>query len=465
MDQLYFGDFTILEQVSSGEPFDRVNLIGRKGPPAHPVNAPPLWLIATVGTSVEPVPANWPSLEGDALAARKSNDGKRLIGLGANGGKVDLVTKIAAASRFRADELKRPIHIVALSGEEAHGSGIRGVLDMLEAAGGVALVHAPTSLQLWTDHPGCIALRLELTRRVRHRRMPPHAGFWEIRIEGRSAHALSPAVPSEVRGAPPAVDDALERGLAVLETMRQAGEIRILSIDAGEAANRVPARCTLRLATSFATPPSLKAHGPRIEASPIQDGTALPFPIDGLVSGWFAARDAGLAAIEPRLGTARNAPNARPPKTSWTGRVVSDRDAISGYIMLWTGPGVDSSDLVERFAVAVQNALKGEEEIEVGIEVMQDRAAFAGQEGVDTLWPIVRRAAEKAGISSQTGAGLFTSDAGLVRAHGVEALVFGPGGTLASLYRDDESIEAARIETATAFYESVIQAWCVDGKR
>lgn len=459
MDQLYFGDFNILEQVSSGSDFDRVNLIGRKGPAAHPVNAPPLWLVATVGTSVEPIPATWSSLEGDALAAKKSSDGKRLVGLGANGGKVDLVCKIAAASRFRAEELKRPIHLVALSGEEAHGSGVRGTLGMVEDGGGVALVHAPTSLQVWTDHPGCIALRLDLNRRVRHRRMPPHAGFWEVRIEGRSSHVLAPPAANAQ-----ASDDALTRGLAVLDAMKKPGEIRILSIDAGEAANRVPARCVLRLATSYATPPSLRALGPNIEASPIQDGTALPFPIDGLFSAWFTARDAGLAAIESRLGTGRNAPHARPGRTSWTGRVVSDRDAMSGWIMVWTGPGIDGADIVDRFAAAVQTALKGEEEIEVGIEVMQDRPAFAGSEGVDRLWPIVRRAADKEKLEVKAGGGCFTSDAGLLRAHGLETLVFGPGGPLTSLYRDDESIDIERIEAATRFYEHVIQAWCVDAK-
>ncbi|MCC6624090.1 MAG: M20/M25/M40 family metallo-hydrolase [Deltaproteobacteria bacterium] len=485
MDQLYFGDFSILEQVSSGDAFERVNLVGRKGPPAHAIHAPPLWLVATVGTSVEPVPATWPSLEGDALAAKRSADGSRLIGLGANGGKVDLICKIAAAARFRAEELKRPIFIIALSGEEAHGSGVRSTLQMVEDSGGVALVHAPTALRFWTDHPGCLSLRLELTRRVRHRRMPPHSGFWEIRIEGRSAHALAdpasaPPPPTQAkrsagprgdaraaaaRGSePPADDNALARGYQVLDLLRAMGDVRILSIDAGESGNRVPGRCTLRLATSFETLPSLRALGPGIEASPIQDGTALPFPIDGIFSAWHTARDAGLNAITPRLGLPRNAPAARPPLGAWTGRLVSDRDAISGWLMFWTGPGVDNGDLVDRFASAVQNALKGADEIEVGIEVLQDRVAFAGSDGLDRLGPVARRAADKSGVSRETTGGLFSSDAGLLRQHGLETLVFGPGGPISHLYRDDESIDVEAIETATHFYEMLIQQWCVEAR-
>src|SRR5690606_27402449 len=114
--------------------------------------------------------------------------------------------------------------------------------------------------------------------------------FFEIRVQGRSAHALAHASDTE--------DNALTRGLEVLETLRRHGDVRVLSIDAGEAANRVPGRCVMRVATSFdRLPPLSKAGGPSVEASPIADGTALPFPIDGLFTGWFTARDAGLAAI------------------------------------------------------------------------------------------------------------------------------------------------------------------------
>lgn len=449
MDLLYFGDFSVLEQVSSGDSVERVNLIGHKGP----ASGPPLLLVATTSTSVEPVPAAWPSLEGDGLAARRSSDGTRIHGLGANGGKVDLVLKILAGSRFRPEELVRPLYVVALSGEEAHGSGARSIIETLVAPGGRALVHAPTALRLWTDHPGCISLRLTLTRRIRHRRMPPHAGFFEIRVEGRSAHAL--ATPAGVE------HDALARGFEVLDLLRRHGDVRVLSIDAGEAANRVPGRCVLRVATSFADLPPLPRGAPFVSASPIADGTALPFPIDGLFSAWLTGRDAGLTAIESRLGHLRNAPAARPSRSSWTGRLVSDRDAITGSLMLWTGPGVDTDELCERFAQAVQAALVGQEEIEVQIDVVQDRPAFAGSEGSEPYVDTLLGAMRSAGVPRELGGGTFTTDAGLFRAHGFDTAVFGPGGPLEALYLDDESITVQRLEAAVGFYEQLIRACCL----
>lgn len=456
MDLLYFGDFSVLEQVSSGQSFERINLIGRKGPR----QGSPLVLVANMSTSVEPVPSHWNTLDGEYLNARRWHD--RLYGLGANTGKVDVVLKILAGSRYRSEELTRPLYIVALSGEEADGSGARAIVESLGGPDGKAVVHAPTDMRLWTDHPGCISLRLTLNRKIRHRRMPPHAGFFEIRVQGRSAHALAPDVLDP--GDPTrAVDDALARGLEVLDQLRYRGDVRVLSIEGGEAANRVPGRCVLRVATSFDTMPSLSyPGGPSVEASPIADGTALPFPIDRLFGAWLTGRDAGLSAIESRLGHMRNAAAARPPRCSWTGCVTSDRDAITGSIMLWTGPGIDVDDICERFAQAVQVSLVGQDEIEVQIDVVQERPAFSGSEGSEAFLDSVRSAMRQADVRPEVGAGAFTTDAGLFRAHGFDTVVFGPGGPLEALYRDDESIALGRLEQTTAFYTNLIRAHCVD---
>ncbi len=449
MDLMYFGDFSILEQVSSGETDDRVNIIGKKGP----AKGTPLVLVSTVSTSVEPIPARWSMLGGDGLAARRSDDGKRLFGLGANGGKVDAVLKILAGSQIDAESFVRPLYIIAISGEEAHGSGVRAALELLEGEKGSVVVHAPTSLSLWTDHPGCIGLRLEITRRTRHRRMPPHAGLFELRLDGRSSHAH--AAPDGL-----AHTNALARALKLLDQLRAHGEVKVLSFQAGETANRVPGRCVMQIATSYAHLPRLD---PDIAVVSLSEDAALPLPIDALFSAWFDARDAGLAAISPRLGELRNAALARPPVASWTGRVASNRDAFEGSVMFWTGPGVTTSDLCERFAEGVQRALVGQEELEVQIEVIQDRPAFAGSEDNDLL-ELARLALRRSGLPTDVSSGTFTTDAGLFRTRGMNVVCFGPGGPLSRLYQDDESIEVSRLEAAARFYEQLIRAYCVEGR-
>lgn len=445
LDLLYFGEFGILEQVASGVPHDHVNLIGRKGP----ATGKPLWLIANLGTSMDAVPAKWNALGGDPFNARFDSENGRVIGLGAHGGKVDLALKIAAASRFATETLHRPIYVAALSGEEAHGSGARMLLSPSDR--GTAIIHAPTGLRPWTDHPGCVVLRFELVRKIRHRRMPPHAGFFEIDILGTSAHT---------QVATPLIDDALARGLEVISALRAAGDTRVLSIEGGESANRIPGRCTLRVATGYEQLPPLDRIDRRITSKPIEDGTALPFPIDPLLAAWLTARDAGVLAIEGKLGHLRNAPLARPTRPVWTGRLVSARDSIAGTVMLWTGPGVESGELCERFAAAVGQALKGEEELEIGLEVVQDRPAFAGSEGAEGLLADVTAAMRAVRLAPEVGAGCLTSDAGLFRLHGLDALAFGAGGPIEELYQDDESIAVAKLESTAAFYEQLIARMC-----
>jgi len=448
MDLLYYGEFAIFEQVSTGGPHERVNLIGSKRG-ADP-DAPPLWLISHLNSSSEPSPSHFASCDGNPFAGRARTASGLLHGLGAASGKVDVVLKILAASRFRLDELRRPIHVVALSGEEASGSGIRSLLATGPSPEGVALVGAPTNLELWTDHPGCIAVRLELSRRLRHRRMPPSRGFFELEVRGRSAHAQLPQIG----------DDAITRGLEVLDALRAAGEIRVLGFEAGEASNRVAGHCALRVATSYDDLPDL---GPDVVARPIADGTALPFPLDHLFANWLTARDAGVAAVVERLGLMRNARAARPPVTAATGALHTDRNSVAGTIMLWTGPGVSTQDVIEHFARAVQRALTGEDEVEVDIEVLQDRPALAASEGHDpTFLDATRYASNAAGLVPVFSGGVLTTDAALLRSAGIQTLVFGPGRGPGDLYRDDEALPLAHLEAAFRFYVAMIQRWCVD---
>lgn len=453
MDLFYYGEFNIFEQVSSGSPFERVNLIGSK---TGASDDEPLWLISHINTSVDPVPAAWPSCEGEGPEPRAGARRGLVYGLGACSGKVDAALKILAASRFRIEDLKRPIYIVALSGEEATGSGVRSLLATGPSPRGVAVVNAATNLELWADHPGCIAIRLELNRRLRHRRMPPSRGFYELTIEGRSAHAQAPALGV----------NALERGLEVLAELRAVSDIRILGFDAGEASNRVPGRCTIRVATTEEALPDL---GPDVASAPIADGTALPFPLDALFEAWIKARDAGVEAVVERLGAARNAAVARPSVTASTGWLRTDRNAIAGAVMLWTGPGVSTEEVCERFAAAVQQALTGEEEIEVDLEVIQDRPAFAGHASSSSpatsesrLLAAARASAREAGLVPVVSGGTLTTDAALLQSAGIETLVFGPGRGPGDLYRDDEVISVAHLEAAMRFYEALIQRWCVD---
>ncbi|MGM0574611.1 MAG: M20/M25/M40 family metallo-hydrolase [Myxococcota bacterium] len=443
MDLLYYGDFAICEQVASTAHTEFVNLIGVKGPPG---DAPPLWLLSCVASGTDPSPARWATTGGDPFGPRVDEQAGLVRGLGACSGKVDLVLKLLAASRIPSEELRRQVYVVALFGEEARGTGLRGVLHDHGQPGAV-LMGAPTNLELWTDHPGCLILELALSRRVRHRRMPPSRGFFELRVPGRSAHAQAPGLG----------EDALSAGREVLDRLRAAGDVRILSMDAGEGANRVPGACRLVVATSYEDLPALPEG---VEGAPLPDGASVPFPVDHLLEAWQEARDAAEEAISGGLASDRNAPAARPNPAVHTGSLTTGRDHVSGAVTLWTGPGVNVHDLVERFAEAVGRALSGREDVAVDIHVAQDRPALTSDESGGPLLDTARDALRRVGVPPVVSGGRVTTDGGMTAPLRVPTLAFGPGRGPADLYRDDEAIPLLHLEKALAFYEQMIRGWC-----
>jgi len=445
LDRLYFGEFQIYEQLSSAPIGERINILGRRGPSS----GAPLWLVAQTGAGLPPIPASWQSLEGQPTEARRATGRNDLLGFGAQSGKLDLLLKIMAASNIPASELGRPVHIAAISGEEGLGSGGPTLLGPLDMGRGTALVHGPTSNTIWTRHPGCLALHLRVERRLRHRRMPPHTGLWQFTYETDSAHGLSTRHSDD--------PDALTVAMRILDALRASGEVRVLEFSAGEAANRRPARCLIRAALGYAAPPNLKHIHPRIQVTALADTVGLPMPIDNMVTAWFRAEAAGLKATLDRAGLARNAPEVRPARGHMTGRVVADRDYMSGDIVIWTGPGVDHEDLCVRFANATQQAIQDEAELEVELHVLQDRPALETSEGSEELVATAAGAMKECGLAPIVGGGLATTDAGLFRFLGVESLVFGAAGPLDTLYRDDESISIEALERALGFYEAMIR--------
>jgi hypothetical protein len=319
MDLLYYGEFSILEQVASGPMGDVVNLIGRKGPAD---GSGGLWLMSCTATGPLPTPSLWQKTGGDPFAARADADAGLLYGLGAASEKVDFALKLLAAASIPAQTLKKPVVIVAMFGNEASATGTPTVLSGPDQPDAV-LLGAPTNLELWTDHPGCVALSLRVVREVRHRRMPPSRGFFRLVVDGRSAHAQCAALGV----------DALDRVLTTLPVWRKRGDVRVLSITCGDSPNRVCARAELLIATTEDDLPPLP---PDTHAEPLPDGAAVPFPIDDLLDAWLTARAAGVAAVLEAQQCAANPPT--PARDAQLTSAASPRIATPSPARWCSGP-------------------------------------------------------------------------------------------------------------------------------
>jgi acetylornithine deacetylase/succinyl-diaminopimelate desuccinylase-like protein len=439
MDLLYYGEFRIFEQVSSDQGGDAINLIGTKGA-GDPKDA--LWLVANLSTGLDAVPA--PLVQDDEAPLEPKIDRRTnaIKGLGACSGKVDAVLMALAASRLRAEELKRPLTLAFVSGEEGRGGSLAHLLE--DRRPRAAIVGAPTSLELWSAHPGLLTLEVRIRRRIRHRRMPPFRGAFQIEYTGKGCHALAPA---EGR-------DSIAHGLAILDELKRAGDLRVLAFEAGEGATRVAGRLKMWIASGFDQLPRLP---PGVEGTSLDDGVNLPFPVSELLDAWQVASQAGCEAIQGLLRADLNPSGARPPKSVHCGRLYTGRDEIQGNLAFWTGPGVDGGDLVERFATAVEKALSSHDELDLEIHVGQDRPAY--QLDIERAGPLVAQATEaarNARVSPRVSQGLLTTDAGTLAAAGVPTIVLGPGDGLGQMYQTTEQVKIAEVEAAAAMFAELV---------
>jgi acetylornithine deacetylase/succinyl-diaminopimelate desuccinylase-like protein len=444
MDLLYYGDFRILQQVASADDHDYVNLIGAKGPSQ---GKKPLWLISTVATGQLPAPGHWERTNGNPFNPTIDEEWGLLYGMGASSGKVDFICKLLAASTVGREELNRPLYVIGLFGEEARATGLGSVLDLSGGEGGYALIGAPTNLELCRTHPGLVSLRIRLNREVRHRRMPPIRGIFRLLVSGRSAHAQWPGLAT----------NALERGFQVLETLKKEGDIRILSVTTDRGANRIPGSCELIIATTYDNLPQLP---PDVTIEALGDGVSVPFPVDGLIAFWERGKRAIEKAFKETslLGEGAVIPAER---RVHFGELVSDRDSLSGTLTFWTGDITDPMAIAAQVAECFQQAPRKGDLIDVEIQVIQDRPHFEATTENSPFLEGAQAVLNDQGLAPITSQGIITTDAGLLRQEGIETLVFGPGSTGASLYRDNEAIPLRHIEACYQFYVELIRRLCL----
>jgi acetylornithine deacetylase len=138
-------------------------------------------LIATLGNGeaglilaghTDTVPCDPELWQGDPWRLR--DDGERLYGLGTTDTKGFFALALAAAGRFRAGVLRRPLHLVATADEESTMQGAAELLARNAPRARYALIGEPTGLRPARLHKG-IAMK-------------------ELRLSGRSGHSSDPSL-------------------------------------------------------------------------------------------------------------------------------------------------------------------------------------------------------------------------------------------------------------------------------
>ncbi|MBV8452721.1 MAG: M20/M25/M40 family metallo-hydrolase, partial [Deltaproteobacteria bacterium] len=162
---------------------------------------------------------------------------ERIYGLGAADTKLDFVAK--ALALIECGTPRRDVYLIATFGEE---HGLAGAKELTAVGilpkGALAFVGEPSHLQVITAHKGLIVFELEIDFAL-YKEAQHSFPVYHLIFEGRSAHSSTPALGV----------NAIQRAVEVLE---QRPDLCVVSINGGDAVNKVPARCTVTIGGELA---------------------------------------------------------------------------------------------------------------------------------------------------------------------------------------------------------------------
>jgi len=249
--------------------------------------------------------------------------------------------------------------------------------------------------------------------------------------------------------------DAIARAEALLDALRRDQSVRLLAIEAGEGIDRVASQAQLLVATSQEIG-DLPAD---VHAEPLGDGATIPFPIDDLYAGWRTALAEATVAIEQLAQDPAGAVSGQPPGAPHVGRLSTGIDRLHSLLQLRWVAGQEAREVAETFSRAATSALEAHEELQIQVELLDERPPHDGGER-DATW--THRAGEVLTSLGRDGApreGALSTDAGRLALHGLSALTFGPGDPR-TLYGPQESVSLEELEETLEFYVAMIASWC-----
>ena len=385
-----------------------------------------------LNTHLDTVPAGDPALWTQCREKpfEASIHGDRIYGLGAADTKLDFVAKAFALAQCGVPG--RDVWLLGTFGEE---HGLVGAKELAASGmlprGAIAMVGEPSHLQIITAHKGLMAYELSIE-------FSPARVADEIEVRktfhvGKAAHSSTPTLG----------ENAITKAL---RTISLVPDLRVVSIDGGDAVNKVPARCEVVVA---AESPALldTIHGQVIGRTtriiPVQAISAVSRFIQALN---YFAQSAGPAepdyappTLTSNLGVINTRDNRiviqfelRPPPSLALGLVRDGVEAIAGTLAdSYAGLTVQ---LIEKRANPGFRSSGGSEAVELGMAALA-RAHLPMESGV------------KAGCT----------EAGVYAAVGLQPIVFGPGPSTGVIHAPNEYNLLSEVEGAVRFYRALLE--------
>jgi len=385
-----------------------------------------------LNTHLDTVPAGDPALWTQCRERpfEASIHGDRIYGLGAADTKLDFVAKALALAQCGVPG--RDVWLLGTFGEE---HGLVGAKELAASGilprGSIAMVGEPSHLQIITAHKGLMAYELSIE-------FAPTRVADEIEVRktfhvGKAAHSSTPALG----------ENAITKAL---KTISSVPDLRVVSIDGGDAVNKVPARCEVVVAAE--SPALLDAiHGKVIgRATSIIPGDAISMVSRFIQTLNYFAHSAGPAE-----------PDYAPPTLTSNLGVINTRDNRIVIQFELRPPPSLALGLVRDGVDAIAHSLADDYQ-NLRVKLTEKRAnhgfrSSSGSEAVELGMADLARAQ----LPMESGVKAGCTEAGVYAAAGLQPIVFGPGPSTGVIHAPNEYNLLSEVEAAVRFYRALLE--------
>jgi acetylornithine deacetylase/succinyl-diaminopimelate desuccinylase-like protein len=385
-----------------------------------------------LNTHLDTVPpgelALWTECGGKPFEA--SINGDRIYGLGAADTKLDFLAKALALGR--REKPNRDVWLVGSFGEE---HGLVGAKEFAATnvipRGAIAMVGEPSHLKVITAHKGLMAF--ELAVQFNPVRASTKIKGHRIMFSGKAAHSSTPRLG----------DNAIAKAL---EAIAAKPRTRVVSIDGGDAVNKVPARCEAVIETDGAAALD-GCHEAR------EEGITHFIPQGAIEILRRFTRD--LNELATALGPVE-VDYAAPTLTSNIGVVRTNEGVVVVEFELRPPPSLALDTVRDGINQVVERL--GDSAPSLKLRLVEKRAnpGFRSANGSEAV-ELAMGALTRARLPLEVGVKAGCTEAGVYAAAGLFPIVFGPGPSTGVIHAPNEYNLLSEIAGAIRFYNALLE--------
>jgi acetylornithine deacetylase/succinyl-diaminopimelate desuccinylase-like protein len=370
---------------------------------------PDLLLVTHLDTVPPGDSSAWTATGGDPF--RPVHDGDRLFGLGSADAKVDFVCK-AFALAAEEGSLTRGVRLIGTFGEEIGMLGARWLVESGLTRGVTrALVGEPSELAIVHAHKGYAVYEARV--RLEALLQPGALRASSQVVRGAAAHSSAPGLGHNAVS-------------AALELLEKSGALGVTALAGGGAVNVVPDRCEIGF---------------------VHDGGRAAEIVETLGSIWSAKPLLGFLAawraLEAELETRSDSRFSPAHSVASLGRVVLEDGCAVFTFDVRPIPGDGAAALVAPLARAAE------------LRCMRTNPALATPRDSD-LVRALEAAQRAAGLPARIETKATCTEAGILAAAGLEAIVLGPGTSVGNVHKPNEHTRVSQLHQAVTLYRAAL---------